>query len=151
MDFCKSFGLRRTINQPIYEIGVVRDVLSDILTVFSDDYVVSAPVWEYFDDKSGNEDWALGMERELQLDVANGFVGKTVIHPSQIPLVKKWLQPTVTDVADAKAILNWKDDAFGVAKSVKGNRMNELATHKKWAQKILILSEIYGERSDEYR
>jgi citrate lyase beta subunit len=86
------------------------------------------------------------MEKELQLDIANGFIGKTVIHPSQIPFVRKWLQPVSTDVKDARSVLQWKAGAFGVEKSVAGNRMNELATHQKWAKRILILSEIYGER-----
>ena len=146
MDFCKLYGLRRTKNQSIYDIAVVRDVLADILNVFADDYVVSAPVCEYFSDTTGDKTWIACMENELQLDIANGFIGKTVIHPSQLPLVRKWLKPTSTDVNDARYILDWQDGALAVAKSTKGNRMNELATHQKWAKKILILSELYGER-----
>ena len=149
MDFCKSYGFRRTIEQTIYDIAVVRDVLTDILTAFADEYVVSAPVWEYFRDNSGDDQWSVGMENELKLDIANGFVGKTIIHPSQAALVRKWLKPTRTDINDAKEILDWKAGSWGVAKSVKGNRMNELATHQKWARKILILSEIYGERNEQ--
>ena len=148
MDFCNLHGLRRTINQTVYDIAIVRDVLSDILTVFADDYIVSAPVWEYFSDASDDKTWSIGMENELRLDIANGFIGKTVIHPSQLPIVRKWMQPTTTDVKDAAAILNWKDDSLGVAKSVKGNRMNELATHQKWAKKVLTLAKIYGPRND---
>lgn len=146
MDFCKPYGLRRSVLQSVYDIAPVRDALSDILTTFADSYVVSAPVWEYFEGASADNSWVIGMENELRLDVANGFVGKTVIHPSQIQLVKKWLAPTRADVSDAKAVLNWKAGAYGVEKSAAGNRMNELATHRKWAQKIMILSEIYGER-----
>ena len=146
MDFCKSFALRRAVDQTIYDIGVVRDILTDVLTAFADSYIVSAPVWEYFGGADSDNSWAVGMENELRLDIANGFTGKTIIHPSQVALVKKWLKPLQTDVNDAKAIMEWKDDSFGVAKSVKGNRMNELATHQKWARKILILSEIYGVR-----
>jgi citrate lyase beta subunit len=146
MDFCKSYGLRRTISQTIYDINVVRDVLTDILTVFADDYVVSAPVWEYFADGGGSQLWKRGMEKELQLDIANGFTGKTIIHPSQVEVVVKWLKPSRVDVMDAKAVTNWDDGGMGVAKSTDGNRMNEVATHVKWARRILTLSEIYGER-----
>ena len=149
MDFCKSFGLRRSIGDTVYDLGVVRDVLTDVLTVFSDAYVVSAPVWEYYGGGGGGGGdmrWAVGLENELRLDVANGFVGKTVIHPSQAPLVRKWLKPARIDVEDAKAVLDWKDEKLGVARSVGGNRMNELATHRRWAQKILALSQIYGVR-----
>lgn len=148
MDFCKSYGLRRTVNQTIYDISVVRDVLTDILSVFAGDYVVSAPVWEYFDGGDGDNSWSYGMEKELELDIANGFIGKTVIHPSQISFVNKWLKPLGMDVKDAKAVLDWKAGGYGVAKSAGGNRMNELVTHKKWAEKILLLSEIYGVREE---
>ena len=149
MDFCRLYGLRRSVGNTIYDIGVVRDVLTDILTVFSNDYVVSAPVWEYFQSANFEKSWADGLENELRLDVANGFIGKTVMHPSQLPIVRKWLKPSAADVDDAKAILNWKDEGLGVAKSVHGNRMNEVATHVKWAEKILILSDIYGVRNCE--
>ena len=91
MDFCKLHGLRRNIDQSIYDIAIVRDVLIDILATFSDGYVVSAPVWEYFDGANGDDSWAKGLEKELSLDFTNGFIGKTIIHPSQIPLVRKGL------------------------------------------------------------
>jgi citrate lyase beta subunit len=146
MDFCHFYGLRRSVTQSIYDIGVVRGVLSDILTVFSDAYVVSAPVWEYFDDGSGDEQWLMGLENELRLDIANGFVGKTVIHPSQLPVVRKWLKPSRADYEDAKAVLNWRGGELGVVKSFEGNRMNELATHKEWARKIVCLARNYGVR-----
>ena len=77
---------------------------------------------------------------------ANGFIGKTVIHPSQIPIVKESLKPSRTDYDDALSILNWSESSLGVMKSVGKNRMNELATHRKWAKKIVLLSGIYGVR-----
>jgi citrate lyase beta subunit len=146
MDFCNFYGLRRPINQSIYDIRIVEKVLSDILTVFADDYIVSAPVWEYYDDGSGDKKWLEGLENELRLDNANGFVGKTVIHPSQLPVIRKWLKPLRTDFEDAKAVLDWRGGQLGVMKSCGGNRMNELAVHRKWAQKILHLAEAYGVR-----
>ena len=50
-DISSLFGVRRGINYSIYDILTVRDCLSDVLNFFSraeDDYLVSAPVWEYF-------------------------------------------------------------------------------------------------------
>lgn len=146
MDFCRLHGLRRNIDQSIYDIGIVRDVLIDILTTFSNDYIVSAPVWEYFEGKDSDDRWKKGLENELRLDITNGFIGKTVIHPTQIPVVKHWLKPTNLDYKDALDILNWQDVNLGVAKNTSGNRMNELATHVKWAKKILNMSKVYGVR-----
>ena len=45
-DFSNLYGLRRSIRQNIYQVGVIRDILMDILNVFAADYTVSGPVWE---------------------------------------------------------------------------------------------------------
>ena len=47
-DFCKEFGIRRGLTQNIYQVLPLTSLLSDIITVFSRDYVISAPVFEYF-------------------------------------------------------------------------------------------------------
>lgn len=128
MDFCKPYGLRRAINRSIYDIAVVRDVLADILNVFADDYVVSAPVWEYFrnsggcNDRTDSEQWRIGLENELELDIANGFIGKTIIHPLQIQPVLNKLRPSIADVNDAKRLVDVSEsDVLGVSKSFGGN------------------------------
>jgi citrate lyase beta subunit len=125
---------------------VVGSVLTDILTTFADAYVVSAPVCEYYQCIDGDDQWAKCLESEIEMDFANGFIGKTIIHPSQLPIVRRSLQPLRTDYKDALQILHWNGGAWGVVKSVAGNRMNEVATHYNWARKILIMSEIYGVR-----
>lgn len=142
-DFCNIYGLRRNSKQTIYEIEVVKAVLTDIYTVFGADYVVSGPVWEYFDNGE-DDDWKTGLEKELALDKLNGFIGKTAIHPSQLPVIHCALAVSKTDYEDAKKIMNWDHKMFGVAKSSGGNRMNEIKVHKKWAQRILALADIYG-------
>ena len=146
-DFCNLYGLRRSVRQTIYDIGVVRDILVDILNVFSVDYIVSGPVWEYFgNDPDG--DWAKGLRRELELDRLNGFVGKTVIHPSQIPLVAESLKVSRSDFEDAEHILHWEDNTLGVAKSADGRRMSEVNCLGRWADRVSALGRIYGIRED---
>lgn len=142
-DFCKGFGIRRHMNETIYDIRCVSNILSDIITTFSKDYVVSGPVWEYFD--SPNEEWKFGMEHEIQLDLINGFIGKTVIHPKQIPVLNNALKVEKKDYEDALSILNMEDNIVSyVEKSTMGERMNEYKTHKIWAKKTIILGNIYG-------
>ncbi len=142
-DFCKLYGLRRNINQTIYDIGIVRDVLIDILNVFAKDYVVSGSVWNYFNGDNGGA-WARGLKRELELDKANGFIGKTAIHPAQLPIIFDSMKVSQTDLDDAKILLDWKSSTHGVMKSSDGSRMNEVKCHLNWARRIKILSEIYG-------
>ncbi len=147
MDFCKHYGLRRSIDQTIYDIALVRDVLSDILVVFSENFIVSAPVCEYFEsDNKIDYTWQECLKKEVLLDISNGFVGKTIIHPSQIDVVKNYSKPLKMDFEDANALINWKDKELKVAKNFSGNRMNEVSTHLKWAQKVLRLAEVYGIR-----
>ena len=142
-DFCNLYGLRRNINQTIYDIGVVRDILSDIINVFAKDYVVSGSVWNYFNGDN-NGAWACGLKREIELDKANGFIGKTAIHPAQLPIIFDSMKVSKSDFDDAKLLLNWKSDTHGVMKSSDGSRMNEVKCHLAWAKRIKILGEIYG-------
>ena len=85
-DLSNIYGLRCDINHTIYDIGVVRKILVDILAVFAKDYVVAGSVWNYFGDEK-NTAWADGLKNELALDRLNGFIGKSAIHPSQLPYI----------------------------------------------------------------
>ena len=109
-DMSSLFGVRRGINSTVFDIMTVRDALSDVLNAFNryNDYCVSAAVWEYFraykDDDiddviKRNFHNALikgqdivnpaidGLLKEVLLDRANGFVGKTIIHPTHAKFV----------------------------------------------------------------
>jgi len=142
-DFSNIYGLRRSSNQTIYDMGVIRDILVDIINVFGSEYVVSAPVWEYFG-KDPSEEWATGLRRELELDRLNGFVGKTAIHPSQLPIIKESMKVAVSDYKDAVHILEWNSYSLGVSKSSDGSRMNEFKCHLRWARRIKIMGDLYG-------
>lgn len=146
-DFSNMYGLRRSETQNIYQIGVIRDILANIINVFASDYVVSGPVWEYF----GTEDskpWADGLRKEIELDQLNGFIGKTAIHPSQLPIIYESLKVRRCDYDDATNIVNWSSQGLAVAKSSDGQRMNEVKCHLKWAKRVLTLAKIYGIREE---
>lgn len=142
-DFSNLFGVRRKIHQTIYDIGVIRDILSDIINVFSREYVISGPVWEYFGN-SPDGAWAAGLKREISLDIVNGFTGKTAIHPSQLPVIYESLKVSKEDYNDAQSILAWNRRGYAVAKSAGGTRMNEVKCHTRWAEKISCMGQIYG-------
>jgi len=140
-DLSHAFGVRRSVNHTIYDIKPVERILTDILTIFSDEYIVAGPVWEYY---SGPR-WDSGLQREAELDLLNGFIGKTVIHPKQIAVVNAVLQVSQEDYADAYNILHWDENCEQL---VLGNetstRMNEYNTHFNWAKKIIALGNVYG-------
>lgn len=140
-DLCHLFGFRRQNWESIHSIRAISDIFSDIITIFGMDYVISGPVWEYYD---GNG-WDDGMRKELLEDRLCGFTGKTVIHPRQIPLVYEAYSVSREDYEDAKTILDWRQDAACfVSGNTKNKRMNEYKTHTNWAEKILYLAEAYG-------
>ncbi len=164
-DFSSLFGVRRGINYTIYDILTVRDCLSDILNCFlreDAEYVISAPVWEYFlAHKKDNLDHFIGgnihqsllmrspiineaidgLLREVILDKANGFVGKTIIHPSHLKYVNAMQAVTKEEYEDAVQVL---DTSGGVVKSAKVNKMNEINPHRSWAKKIVQRAKVYG-------
>ena len=149
-DFCSVYGIRRGMNDDIYDIGVVRSVLNDIMNVFGKNYIVSGPVWEYFENRDNTEDtrWSEGLIKELYADRLNGFIGKTCIHPSQCSIIQQSLIVNKTDYEDAMNILGMNVNTTGVKKSMGGNRMNEAKTHTNWARKTIGLAKMYGVRNN---
>lgn len=167
-DWSSVFGVRRGINYTIYDIMTVSDCLKDVLNVFArnNDYSVSGPVWEYFRAKKDMKfeemptsinaslfkqqtlvnDAIDGLLRELLLDRANGFIGKTIIHPTHIPFVNGMLSVTKEVYEDSLQIMN---TSGGVIKSSSGNKMNEIGPHRCWAEKILMRAKAYGVIQDE--
>lgn len=141
-DMCNAFGIRRNAEQTIYDIAPVNSLLTDILTVFSNHYVISAPVWEYFI----GDKWKDGLRREIECDKLNGFIGKTLIHPNQLPVALEAFKVTREDYNDAVEVLKLSDGSLLVGKTATGGRMNEAKTHTKWAEKTLLLAKIYGVR-----
>lgn len=163
-DMSSLFGVRRGINSTVYDIMTVRDALSDVLNAFNrfNDYCVSAAVWEYFraykDDDiddviKRNFHNALikgeeivnpaidGLLKEVMLDRANGFVGKTIIHPTHAKFVNAMFTVVEEEYNDALQILN---TSGGVIKSEDGGKMNEIGPHHRWAEKIVRRANVYG-------
>jgi len=142
-DFCNIYGLRRNVSATIYDVAVVRSALEDIINVFGGEYVISAPVWEYFGDE-GDTAWRRGLEAELAMDKLNGFVGKTAIHPSQLEVIQEAFAVEQEDYRDALSVAGWGKGSSGVEKSAAATRMNEKNVHTAWAEKTLALAAVYG-------
>lgn len=140
-DLCHMFGFRRHSNESIHNIRPISNILSDIITVFGMDYVVSGPVWEYYN----GYNWDSGLINELEEDRLCGFIGKTVIHPNQIELVNNAYKVTQRDLDDAQSILNWDKNLNSlVSGNTSKERMNEFKTHSNWAYNTIMLAEVYG-------
>lgn len=140
-DLCHIFGFRRHETESIHRVKPVAAIFSDIITVYGMDYVVSGPVWEYYNSTY----WKQGLIHEIADDKLCGFVGKTVIHPNQIDVVNEAYKVTKKDYEDARAILNWDSSTHTLVSASAGReRMNERKTHTNWARRTLLIAEHFG-------
>ncbi|MFD1213621.1 HpcH/HpaI aldolase/citrate lyase family protein [Arthrobacter sp. GCM10027362] len=167
-DFSSAFGLRRSRDLTIYDVQVVASVIADIVNILGrpgDGLVITGPVWEHFVNTErllrpqlratpfeDADETALrqrllranldGLIRETELDHANGLLGKTVIHPSHVPVVHALSVVSHEEFLDARDIV---DPANGGAKaSPYSNKMNEIKPHRAWAERTLFKAAAFG-------
>ena len=165
-DLCGLFGLRRDRDTTIWDVAVVRDMLGDVVNVFGrrGDYTISGPVWEHFQGPdrlfkpqlratpfAGRmrlrqqllHDDADELLREVLLDRANGFHGKTVIHPTHVAIVNTLQAVSEEEYDDAASVVAARGQG-GALRSATRNKMNEVGPHELWADQILLRARAYG-------
>lgn len=130
-DLFACLRLRRPSDMTIYQTPVGMLIYQLIACFVPHGFYLTAPVFEYLDKP------ALFAE-ELRQDVALGLVGKTVIHPDQIPMVQQAFRVNDTELGQASAIL--AVDAKAVFK--QDNSMLEPATHRAWANSVILRASV---------
>jgi citrate lyase beta subunit len=88
-----------------------------------------------------------GLIREIALDQANGLLGKTVIHPSHVPVVHAMSVVSHEEYVDALSVVG--DVGGGANASPYRNKMNEMKPHQAWARKTLLRAEAFGVAAEE--
>lgn len=166
-DIGGTIGIRRNRELTAYAIAPLRDAISAVIGVLARDRsvvpAIAACVWEHYESSSRWFKPQLGslihddlgakaapeslvraglgvLVEELALDRAHGLVGKTAIHPSQVPLINAWHAVTHEDYLDARAVLATQ----GASASGFANRMNESQPHRAWAEQTLLRSKAFG-------
>ncbi|MCX4449319.1 HpcH/HpaI aldolase/citrate lyase family protein [Streptomyces sp. NPDC087866] len=170
-DFCSAYGLRRAPDMTAYDVGIVAHVIADVVNVLGradgTGFTVTGPVWEYFprqermfkpqlrrspfqENRADELRTALiehdmdGLLREIELDRANGLLGKTCIHPSHVAPVHALSVVSHEEFSDAQDILRPERNGGGVLRSAYTNKMNEVKPHRAWAERILLRAEVFG-------
>ncbi|MFE7576677.1 HpcH/HpaI aldolase/citrate lyase family protein [Streptomyces sp. NPDC057521] len=170
-DFCSAYGLRRSPDMTAYDVGIVAHVIADVVNVLGradgTGFTVTGPVWEYFPRQERmfkpqlrnspfqeNRAEALrtaliahdldGLLREIDLDRANGLLGKTCIHPSHVAPVHALSVVSHEEFSDAQDILRPESNGGGVLRSAYTNKMNEVKPHRAWAERTLLRAEAFG-------
>lgn len=138
-DFSSIYNIRRNMKIPIWSVRVVADALTNIINVFSKDYVISGGVFEYFD----GDDWKEYYKAEIRLDMQNSMIGKTCIHPNQLEVLLEEMKIEKEQYEDAMIIIESDVNKCAVKKGVSKS-MLEIRVHKNWAERIIKLANIYG-------
>jgi citrate lyase beta subunit len=167
-DMSSAFGLRRSRDLTIYDVNVVATVIGDIVNVLGrpqGGFVISGPVWEHYSNTervlrpqlratpfAGLHEQKLRQRimtanldtliREIELDLANGLLGKTVIHPTHVALVHAMSVVSHEEYLDALAIAGNVNG--GAAASPYRNKMNEMKPHQAWAKRTLLRADAFG-------
>ncbi|MFD5424481.1 HpcH/HpaI aldolase/citrate lyase family protein [Streptomyces sp. NPDC127084] len=170
-DFCSAYGLRRSPDMTAYDVKIVAHVIADVVNVLgrSDGtgFTITGPVWEYFPRQERMFKPQLrrspfqevraeelrttliehdldGLLREIELDRANGLLGKTCIHPSHVLPVHALSVVSHEEFSDAQDILRPERGGGGVLRSAYTNKMNEVKPHRAWAERTLQRAEAFG-------
>ncbi|MEP7193206.1 MAG: HpcH/HpaI aldolase/citrate lyase family protein [Actinomycetota bacterium] len=175
-DLCAAYGIRRSPELTVYDVGAVADVIYDVVNILGrsdgSGFTVTGPVWEYFPNRDRLFKPQLrqspfearqapvlrhqlitsdmdGLLREIVLDKANGLIGKTVIHPSHVAAVHALSVVTYEEYADATDVLGQHDAGGGVLASRFGNKMNEAKPHFAWAERIMARAAVFGVAAED--
>ena len=175
-DISSPFALRRSRDLTIYNVHVVASAIADVVNYFGradGGYVITGSVWEHFADRerifktqlrsspfATPEEEELrkrilledldGLIKEIEIDRANGLMGKTVIHPSHVHLVNSMSVVSHEEYSDAMDILHENQQNGGASASSYKNKMNEQKPHAHWARKTLLKAQVFGVSSPDY-
>ena len=136
-DLMNLLGIRRPRQLTLYDTPMSQ-VISQLVTIFKPyGFNLSAPVFEYLNDYHG-------LQKEIQLDLAYGLIGKTAIHPTQIASIESAYAVELEDYEMAIKLV----DSSAPAVFKMHHAMCEVATHKQWAIDILNRQRCYGLAGD---
>jgi citrate lyase beta subunit len=132
-DLMNLLGLRRPRELTLYETPLAH-VIAQLVTIYKPyGFALSAPVFEYLNDVAT-------LHKEIKLDLAHGLIGKTAIHPTQVPAIEAAYAVDIEDYEMAVSLSDQKAPAV----FKMHNAMCEVATHQQWGTSILNRQKCYG-------
>lgn len=132
-DLFSLLGMRRPRGRTLYQTSLGQ-VIARLVTTFRPSGLnLSAPVFEYLDD-------APTLLREVEEDLAHGLVGKTAVHPDQVPVIESCYRVHTSDLEMAELILS--ENAPAVFRM--HDAMCEPATHRNWAERLRKSANCFG-------
>lgn len=137
-DLLALLGIRRPRTMTIYQTPL-GPVIARLVTTFRPyGFRLTAPVFEHLGAP------AL-LDEEMAQDLAYGMVGKTAIHPDQVPLIERHYRVRAIDVMTAHRIV--AEDSPAVFRM--DDSMCEVATHLGWARAVIAQAQRFGTQQPE--
>lgn len=124
-DLLRLLAMKRTRGVSLYETPIGALVQQLVLSFRPHGFHLTAPVFDFFDDPQT-------LTREIRTDVTMGLVGKTAIHPLQVPIIERALAVSEDDLRTAHAILAADEAVFQC-----DGAMIEPTVHARWARSVL--------------
>jgi citrate lyase beta subunit len=135
-DMLKHLALKRHCNTSLYDLIAPSAVMANMLQVFKPlGYELSAPVYNCINNREF-------FQKEVHKDIEQGFIGKTIIHPSQIEALDEMYRVSESEARMAHAMLDEKSEAI----IVQDGAMGEKFAHYRWAEVIVKREELYGKK-----
>lgn len=132
-DLLALLGIRRPRHVTIYRTPLGGIIARLVTTMRPHGFHLTAPVFEHLDRQEL-------LDEEVAEDMLHGLIGKTAIHPHQVPLIESHYRVCPNDIEAAHMILQEHSPAvFG-----HGGSMCEVSTHKSWAENILTRVKAFG-------
>lgn len=132
-DLMSLLGVRRSRTRTIYDSPLAPTLANIVATFKPYGFNVTAPVFEILENREL-------LAREVERDLEFGFVGKTAIHPDQIPLIESCYKALSDELDVAEKILD--KDAPAVFRC--HGAMCEPTTHLRWAKAVSARASVYG-------
>lgn len=132
-DLLSLLRIRRPRGLTIYQTPIGQVIARLATTFIPYGFVLTAPVFDYLDDPV-----ALG--KEIQMDLSHGLVGKTAIHPLQVPQIESHYRVLSRDLDVAMRLL----DPQSPSVFKMDHAMQERETNSCWAKAVVLTAQSYG-------
>lgn len=132
-DLLNLLGVRRRSGHTIYATPLAATIGLLVAQFRSHGFALTAPVFDDFGDLET-------LRREVRRDIDHGLIGKTAIHPSQVPFIEQEYRVSPSDLAVAHRVTALDAPAVFQVDRV----MWEPATHAAWARAQIARAGIYG-------
>ncbi len=137
-DMMQYLGLKRRCEDNIYSLAGPAKVIGDVINTFKPfGFNISATVFNCINQ-------AELYEQNVQEDLRQGLLGKTIIHPNQIQAINEAYKVGVNDYEMAKKMLDKSTKAI----IIQDGQMGEKFAHTSWAKVILQRHQFYGLKED---